>query len=111
MVTIARSTVIENISWETCHIKRPCATIISENSDICASEIEVSKDVLILYPKNEQMNSITRGLKITASRRNIRKCGHMPPIELRVSSIPSETKKTTEKKSLRDFTFPTISML
>ena len=100
-----------NISWFICPNKSPCATIINENSEIWASDIDVKKAVLFLYPKNAVVKIIIKGLTIITSNS---KTTNGLRISLNVpnsSSIPKETKNITEKKSLKGLILPMISIL
>src|SRR3989344_83701 len=111
IVTMASRTVSEKISWEMWPRRSPCATIMRENSDICASETEAKKDVLFLYPKKEQINITTRGFIIMVIAKNIINGFNMDSKVLSISSMPSETKNNTEKKSRRELILPIISRL
>ena len=53
IVIIATNTVKVKIFLDTWPNIKPCATIIKENSEIWARDIEVKKLTLLLYPKKE----------------------------------------------------------
>ena len=64
---MASKTVNVKISPDIWPSIRPWATIIKENSEIWANEIDVKNDVLLLYPKKEPNNQAFNQLFIAPS--------------------------------------------
>ena len=85
--------------------------MINANSEVCASDIDVKKDVRLAYPKALHNTIMINGFNTTTNNTNTTNGIIILLKEPKVSSIPIVTKNTVKKKSRKGLIFATISKL